>query len=432
MSLFVRPLVLALITISLAACGTPDETSGPSPDPPGAGASLAASLTPAASGTPAVSGSAGPSVEPPSPPAAATDPPALALQEVAGGIDEPIGIEPGPEGTLLVQERGGRLVGLDPADGRTWTVVDLGDRVLGEGERGLLGVAIHPEWPDDPRAFVHFSDRDGNTVLSQLGAGEASGPEPTLDPASEVVLLQLEQPFSNHNGGQLAFGPDGHLWMGLGDGGSGGDPLGNGQDPSTLLGSILRLDVGSADAEGYAIPADNPFVDGGGAPEVYHYGLRNPWRFSFDAETGELFIADVGQNAYEEVNRVPADADPGLNFGWNVMEAAHCFADAACQPDGLVLPWVEYGRDLGCSVTGGYVYRGAAIDGLQGWYLFADFCSGLLFGASLDSPTDVATIGPTILLETGAQVAAFGRDAAGELYLADLASGSIYRIVAAD
>ena len=410
----------AVVAVLMAGCAAPEGTPGVAVN-----ASASERSPQATTARASVSGTA------PAPSAAAvSEAPGLTLQEVVSGLDQPIGVEPGPDGTLLVQERGGRLVGVDPAEGRTWTVVDLGDRVLGEGERGLLGVAMHPDWPADPRVFVHYSDRDGNTVLSQLRAAETSAPEPTLDRASETVLLQVEQPYPNHNGGQLAFGPDGYLWMGLGDGGSGGDPLGNGQNPETLLGSLLRVDVGEPDAERYAVPPDNPFAQEGGAPEVYHYGLRNPWRFSFDRDNGELFIADVGQNAYEEVNRLPADTGAGLNFGWNVMEASHCFSDAACDTGGLVQPWVEYGRDLGCSVTGGYVYRGAAIEVLRGWYVFADFCSGLLFGASVDATRDVTTP-PVILLETGAQVAALGQDEDGELYVADLASGTIYRVAAA-
>ena len=412
---------LAAIALLVSACAGPEEPPGRSATSSPAGPQGASPTDPATAGGSATASS--------SPAAAGADAPRLALEEAAAGLDQPIGIEPGPDGTLLVQERGGRLVGVDPTDGRTWTVVDLRDRVRGEGERGLLGVALHPDWPADPRAFVHYSNRDGHTVLAQLRSGDAAAADPALDPASERVLLTVEQPFPNHNGGQLAFGPDGYLWMGLGDGGSAGDPLGHGQNAATLLGSLLRLDVGGPDSDGYTIPTDNPFAAGGGAPEVYHYGLRNPWRFSFDRETGELFIADVGQNAYEEVNRIPADADAGQNFGWNVMEASHCFVDAACDPGGLVLPWAEYGRDLGCSVTGGHVYRDGTIPGLQDWYVFADFCSGLLLGAHTDAPRD-APISPTILLETGAQVAALGQDAAGGLYLADLASGVIYRIVA--
>ena len=305
--------------------------------------------------------------------------------------------------------------------------LDLSERVLGGGERGLLGLALHPEFPVAGRAFVHYSDRDGNTVLSEFEVTQTGGPI-GIDPATERVLLQVQQPFANHNGGQLAFGPDGYLWFGLGDGGSGGDPFGHGQNPSTLLGSILRLDV--SEPGGYAIPPDNPFADGAsGAPEVYHWGLRNPWRFSFDRATGELFVADVGQNAFEEVNRTFGVVGGGRNFEWNVREGLHCFADPACGPVDLG-PWVEYGRDLGCSVTGGHVYRGEDIPSLEGWYLFADYCSGLLFGACLCLVADdVASGVMRILLETGANVSSFGEDADGELYLADHASGTIYRIV---
>jgi glucose/arabinose dehydrogenase len=364
-----------------------------------------------------------------SPSAAAGSPPALALQTVADGFADPIGIEPGPAGTLLVQEKGGRLVGLDPADGTTWTAIDLRDRVLGQGEQGLLGVALHPEWPEDPRLFVHYTDRDGDTVLARFRSSDPSAAQPTFDAADELVLLRVDQPYPNHNGGQLAFGPDGQLWMALGDGGSGGDPLGHGQNPNTLLGAILRLDVGGPDATRYAIPADNPFVDGGGAPEVAHIGLRNPWRFSFDAGTGELFVADVGQNAYEEVSRIAANA-LGENLGWNVMEASHCYGDGDCEPIG-VLPWTEYGREGGCSVTGGFVARDRALPTLDGWYLFSDYCSGLLYGVHVDTPTD-GVAAPRVLMETGANVSSFGRDADGRLYLADVGSDRVLRIVAAE
>jgi glucose/arabinose dehydrogenase len=298
--------------------------------------------------------------------------------------------------------------------------------VLGEGERGLLGLVLHPDWPADPRAFVHYSDRNGDTVLSELTGSQDGDAAPVLDPSSELTLLTVDQPFANHNGGQLAFGPDGQLWLGLGDGGAGGDPLGNGQNPSTLLGAVLRLDVSKPG--GYAIPDDNPFADGAeGAPEVYHYGLRNPWRFSFDPATDALWIADVGQNAFEEINRLDPDAGAGLNLGWNLMEATHCFADASCSSDGLVLPVAEYGRDLGCSVTGGHVYRGGAIDGLRGWYLFSDYCSGLLFG--IRSDVDAAGTAPQVLLETGQSISSFGTGTGGELYVTDIGGGRLSRIV---
>jgi glucose/arabinose dehydrogenase len=274
---------------------------------------------------------------------------------------------------------------------------------------------------------VHYTDRNGDTVLSALTGSQDGDSAPVLDSVSERVLLTVDQPFANHNGGQLAFGPDGQLWFGLGDGGSGGDPNGNGQNPGSLLGSILRLDV--SEPGGYAIPDDNPFADGsGGAPEVYLFGLRNPWRFSFDPQGDALWIGDVGQNAFEEVDRVDPVADAGANLGWNVMEASHCFADAGCSSDGLVLPVAEYGRELGCAVTGGHVYRGGAIDGLRGWYLFADYCSGLLFG--IRSDTDGSDLVPRILLETGRPISSFGIDEDGELYLTDIGAGVLSRIVA--
>jgi glucose/arabinose dehydrogenase len=353
------------------------------------------------------------------------EPPPLALQAVAEGLAAPIGIATGPAGWLLVQEQAGRVIALETATGATTPALDITDRVLGGGEQGLLGLALHPAFPDDARAFVHYSDREGNTVLSEFEVTETSSPI-VIDPGTERVLLQVEQPFANHNGGQLAFGPDGYLWVGLGDGGSGGDPLGHGQNPTTLLGSILRLDV--SEPGRYAIPTDNPFADAAdGAPEVYHWGLRNPWRFSFDGETNELFVADVGQNAYEEVSR--AGPDGARNFEWSVREGNHCFTDPDCEPVDLG-PWVEYGRDLGCSVTGGHVYRGDEVRGLDGWYLFADYCSGRLFGACLCASVDGSVLGPRVLLESGGSISSFGEDGDGELYLADHASGTIYRIVA--
>ncbi len=354
----------------------------------------------------------------------AADPPALALEPVATGLASPINIAGVPDGRLLVNERDGRVVVVDPSSGATATALDISDRVLGQGEQGLLGLALDPEWPEDPSVYIHYTDDGGHTVFSEFTTTSVEPLE--IDPATERVLLQLDQPFPNHNGGQLAFGPDGHLYLGLGDGGAGGDPFGNGQNPETLLGSILRLDVGGAGDEPYAIPPDNPFVDGGGAPEVFLYGLRNPWRFSFDRATDELWIADVGQNAYEEVDRVDPVVDAGGNLGWNIMEASHCFADADCSSDGLIGPVTEYGRDLGCSITGGHVYRGTAVAGLAGWYLFSDFCSGILMG--IRSDVDELTP-PRILVEMGISPSTFGVDVDGELFVADIAGGGIYRIV---
>jgi glucose/arabinose dehydrogenase len=426
-----RRMVTVLMSLSLAACGEP------APTPSEAVATTSAGPTPTPMPSPSVAPASRAATPTPVPTLApiAEDPPALQLEPLAGGLADPIGIATGPNGWLLVQEQNGRVIAVELASGATSVALDLTDRVLGGGERGLLGLALHPDWPDDGRAFVHYSDRNGDTVLSEFRSTDAAGAAPRLDAGSERVLLTVDQPFSNHNGGQLAFGPDGFLWLGLGDGGSGGDPMGNGQNADALLGKVLRLDVDAEPAAGagYAIPEDNPFADGGGAPEAYLIGLRNPWRFSFDRATGELWIADVGQNAYEEIDRLDPVAEGGVNLGWNLMEASHCY-QSGCSMDGLLLPVAEYGRDLGCSVTGGHVYRGAAIDGLAGWYLFSDYCTGLLFGVRSDAPIPAAgeaAPGPRTLLETGANVTSFGEDADGELYLVDVASGTLYRIVAA-
>jgi glucose/arabinose dehydrogenase len=350
--------------------------------------------------------------------------PPLAVTAVGSGFVDPIGVVGAPGGWLLVNERPGRIVALDPATGMTKVALDITDRVLGGGERGLLGLVLAAGWPDDARAFVHYTDRDGNTVLSVFDAAADADGVPIIDAGSEAIVLRQVQPFANHNGGQLAFGPDGYLWMALGDGGSGGDPQGNGQNPNALLGKLLRLDVSGT--AGYAIPPDNPFADGElGSPEVALYGLRNPWRFSFDRLTGLLWIGDVGQNAFEEIDRVDPVAELGANLGWNRMEGAHCFNAAECDQSGLTLPVVEYGRALGCATIGGFVYRGDAIPGLRGWYLFSDSCSGLLFGI----PSDATGVNdPRTLLETGVGISSFGEGADGELYLAGLGSGTIYRI----
>jgi glucose/arabinose dehydrogenase len=420
-----RLLPVLLVSLALPACSAPSPSASSS-EPASSSPSVAPSIAPSEaepSAAASASASAGPQIREP-----AEEPPPLALEAVGEGFASPIGIAPAPDGWLLVNERDGRVRALDPASGETRLVLDIADRVDGGGEQGLLGLAFHPDWPEVTRAFVHYTDGDGDTVLSEM-AGRVESGAPFLDPRTEAVLLTADQPYGNHNGGQLAFGPDGHLWMALGDGGSGGDPEGNGQDPNTILGAILRLDV--SEPGSVAIPDDNPYADGGGAPEVVLTGLRNPWRFSFDPATGELWIADVGQNAYEEVNRLDPVADAGANLGWNVMEGVHCFADADCSSDGLLLPITEYGRDRGCSVTGGGVYRGEAIGGLWGWYLFSDYCSGTVFGIPSDAqaPAPGAAVEPRVLLETSAAVSAFGVDSAGELYLADLGAGTIYRIV---
>jgi glucose/arabinose dehydrogenase len=409
-----RVAALAVMAL-LVACTDPAPTATLSPTP--STSSVASPSRPAEPPGPSDGSSAGAGLPPIS-----DEPPALALTQVGDAFNDPIGIATAPDGWLLVNERPGRVMALHTATGETSVAVDLTDRVRVGGEQGLLGLVLHPLWPDVPRAFVHYSDEAGDTVLAELAGAQPEGEPPTIDASSQRVMLRVDQPYDNHNGGQLAFGPDGYLYFGLGDGGAQGDPHGHGQDPSTLLGSILRLDV---EGDPYGIPADNPFADDeGGAPEVFLLGLRNPWRFSFDRLSGELWIADVGANAYEEVNRLDPGTDAGANLGWNRMEASHCLL-LVCSTDGLVLPVTEYDHGSGCSITGGYVYRGSTIDGLEGWYLFSDYCSGLLFGVRSDV-TDLTA--PRILLDTGMAVSAFGEDGDGELYLADLDSGGVFRI----
>ena len=426
-----RGLAALVMTALVAACGAPDTTPVSEPLPTATATPVPAASPGEATPRPSDAPSA-PSAPTPLP--IADDPPPLALESVTAGLATPIGIATGPPGWLLVQEQLGRVVAVELESGATRVVLDIRAQVGIGSERGLLGLALHPDWPENPRAFVHYSDTAGDTVLSEFRATDQPAPL-NLDPATERVLLQVDQPYANHNGGQLAFGPDGYLWFGLGDGGSGGDPFGNGQNPGTTLGKILRLDV-DAEPDGdatYAIPDENPFVDGGGAPEAYLIGLRNPWRFSFDRVTGLLWIADVGQSAFEEINRVDPAAAAGANLGWNVMEASHCYAIEDCSAEGLVLPVTEYGRDGGCSVTGGHVYRGTAIERLAGWYLFSDYCTGFVFGVRSDiaqpAAGEPAPAPQRLLLETGANVTSFGEDTDGELYLVDQTSGTLYRIV---
>ncbi len=328
-------------------------------------------------------------------------------------------------GRLFVAAQDGKIW-LVEEDGtvRTTPLVDLGPRLRSGGEQGLLGLATHPTFPTDPRIFVNYTDLNGDTVIASLALDPNDANR--VDPDSHRQLLFVDQPFANHNGGGAIFGPDGYLYVSLGDGGGGGDPQGNGQRLDTLLGKILRLDIDVAPQAGYASPRDNPFASGGGLPEILHYGLRNPWRLSFDRATGDLWIGDVGQNLWEEVDVARAD-ERGLNFGWNVMEGAHCFNATTCDSAGLRLPVSDYGRDLGCTVIGGYAYRGAAYPFLVGTYLFADYCSGRIF--AIDAASD-ALVAPVPVGSGSGSIAAFGEDTNGELYVLSL-DGGVSRVVAA-
>jgi len=304
--------------------------------------------------------------------------------------------------------------------------LDLRDRVSTGGERGLFALAFHPEHSTNGQVFVHYTDTSGDTRVSRFTVTENAD---VADPDSEVVLLTVDQPYSNHNGGQIAFGPDGYLYVALGDGGSGGDPQGHGQDLGTLLGTILRLDVDGG--QPYAIPDDNPFVgDPAARDEIWAYGLRNPWRFSFDRSTGDLWIGDVGQNSREEIDREVAGGAGGWNYGWNVMEGGECYQAADCDRSGLTLPVHSYGTNEGgaCSVTGGFVYRGSQVPSLQGRYLFGDFCAGFVRALTL-SGEEITSV-DNVLDDVG-QISSFGEDGAGELYVLDL-GGRVYRLVESD
>ena len=294
--------------------------------------------------------------------------------------------------------------------------MDIRDRVSRRGsEEGLLGLALHPE--DEGHLYVYYSAASPRrSVVSRLvyfrGNGEISAD-------TELVILEVEQPYANHNGGQIAFGPDGYLYIGLGDGGAAGDPQGNGQDTSTLLGSILRIDVSNATPEQpYAIPPDNPFANGGGRPEIWAYGLRNPWRFSFDRETGELWTGDVGQNEWEEIDII----ERGGNYGWNTLEGNHCFNPREnCDREGKIPPVLEYSLDgQPCSVIGGYVYRGEAIPWLQGAYIYGDFCSGKVHGLRYENGQVTEH---KELADTNLRIMSFAEDNAGELYLLSQSEG---------
>jgi len=295
--------------------------------------------------------------------------------------------------------------------------LNISGQVTSGGEQGLLGLAFPPGFSTRQDFYVNYTNRTGvgDTVIARFNVG--SDPD-QADPASRRELLTIVQPFTNHNGGQLAFGPDNLLYIGSGDGGSGGDPLGNAQNTTSLLGKILRLDVLSG-ALPYAVPSGNPF-----GTEVWAFGLRNPWRFSFDRMTGDLYLADVGQSTREEIDFQPAGNGSGANYGWNIMEGSLCFSSTSCSSAGLTLPVVEYDHTSGdCSVTGGYVYRGS-IPTLRGTYLYGDFCSGRIWGLRQNG----STWENRLLIDSTLLVSTFGEDENGELYVADYATGTIYRI----
>lgn len=351
--------------------------------------------------------------------------PAIKLQRVFGDIAMSnivwLTQPPGRNDVWYVVEKAGRVQRIEQNNGKyqSTVFVDITDRVdAGPNEAGLLGMAFHPQFADNGYVYLSYTGNDGGLV-SHISRFESTDGGVSLSPATEKQLLTLRQPYSNHNGGQVMFGPDGYLYAGFGDGGAGGDPKGNGQNTQTLLGALLRIDVNSGDP--YGIPPSNPFAGNGqGRPEIYAWGLRNPWRWSFDRKNGTIWLADVGQNAWEEVDIV---AKPG-NFGWNGKEGTHCYESANCNNPAFIDPVIEYSHEHGCSITGGFVYRGTKIAGLPGVYLYGDFCSGTIWGAKVN---DNGTYDASELLDSGLNIASFAEGNDGELYVLHI-RGEIYRI----
>jgi glucose/arabinose dehydrogenase len=341
---------------------------------------------------------------------------------VTAGLENPLFLTQARDGSdrLFIVEQPGRIRVLQGHSLHPFPFLDITPKVLFGGERGLLGLAFHPAYAHNGRFFINYTRKpDGATVVAEYRRGETAT---SAAHHEERILLVVPQPYPNHNGGMVAFGPDGNLYIGLGDGGSKGDPDNRAQNPEDLLGKILRIDVDRGDP--YGIPLDNPFAEKDGRPEIYALGLRNPWRFSFDIKTGDLWVADVGQYKWEEINVVVRAG----NYGWRVMEGTHCFHPATeCRTTAFKLPVVEYFHDQGrCSITGGYVYRGRLIERLAGAYVYGDFCSGEIF--ALQNPSRGQTLNEArTILKTSLQISSFGEDAAGELYVLDH-KGAIYRL----
>ncbi len=341
-----------------------------------------------------------------------------------GGLQSPIGIQNAGDARLFIVEQRGVIRLLDETGLRHEPFLDIRDRVFDTGnEQGLLGLAFHPDFAANGAFYVNYTRGTGDTVIARFLAGADSN---QVDPASEHVLLGFDQPYPNHNGGGMVFGPDGYLYIGTGDGGAQGDPEGRAQNPDSLLGKILRLDVDGGDP--YAVPSDNPFASGGGRPEIWAVGLRNPWRFAFDSSTGDLFIGDVGQNRWEEVNFLAAGSPGptegrGANFGWDVREGLASYEGDPSPA--FTDPVAVYSHDEGgCSVTGGEVVRDPALPEWQGIYLYGDFCSGLIWGLFHDP---VGVWQNRVLFDTGFQITSFGSGSDGGIYVLDR-SGGVYRL----
>lgn len=402
---------LLLSTIFLAACAAP---AAQNPAAPQVALATQTPILP----TPTPENKLLPSV------AALPDASGYQWQQLISGLARPVALTHAGDGSgrIFIVQQGGLVRVVNDGVLLPEPFLDLRDRISTAGnEQGLLGLAFHPRFAENGFAYVNYTNRSGDTAIARFTVPPAaSAAEQRADTNSETVLLRVAQPYRNHNGGGLAFGPDGFLYIGLGDGGGVGDPLNQSQALDNLLGKLLRIDVDNA--QPYAIPADNPFILGGGLPEIWAYGLRNPWGFSFDALTGDLYLADVGQDAREEINYLPASfTGVPANFGWNRFEGSLPYKPGAPDPNAkYIQPVFEYGHDLGCSVTGGAVYRGKALPEFNGVYLFGDFCSGRVWGILQNAQ---GAWEAQVLFETGLQISAFGTDEAGEIYMLDIGGG---------
>jgi len=344
------------------------------------------------------------------------------------GLTSPLGLEQPNDGSgrLFVVEQGGKIKIIQNGSVLATAFLDVGSKITTGDEMGLLGVTFHPNFSTNGKLYVNYTrtlSGQFQSVIAEYTASPAGANQ--VNVATERILLTVDQVsnFNNHKAGQLAFGPDGMLYFGLGDGGGAGDPFGHGQSTATLLGKMMRIDVNSTDPGlQYHVPSDNPFASGGGLPEIWAFGFRNPWRFSFDRGTGRLFVADVGQDKFEEVDIV----QKGLNYGWNIMEGLHCFnPPSGCNTAGLALPVAEYSHGEGNAVIGGFVYRGANLPTLRGVYVFGDLGTGKIFALQETSPN---TFTRALLMTTGKTISSFGQDQAGELYLVDFGAGSIFKL----
>jgi glucose/arabinose dehydrogenase len=406
--------LIVLLVLAVAACnGVNTPTSSPVSDTPTA-ISVTETTLPPTDIVSTATLSPVPATETPANPTTFPDPNGYAWEQLAiGNLQRPVDLQADGSGRLFVIEKSGRIRVIENDQLLETPFLDITDRVGSNGnEQGLLGLAFHPQYQENGRLFVNYTDTRGDTVIARF---QVSSDPNLADPNSEVPLFGYDQPFPNHNGGAMVFGPDGYLYIGSGDGGAAGDPFGNAQNTGTMLGKILRVDVDSA--EPVAVPSDNPFGN-----EVWAYGLRNPWRISFDRSTDDLYIGDVGQGDWEEIDFLPAGSPGGANFGWDHREGAHDFEGGG--PEGMIDPVAEYSHpEGGCSVTGGYVYRGSMPE-WNGVYLYGDYCTGMIWGLiQIDGGWQ-----NQLIFDMQVTITSFGEDEAGEIYLVS-DTGGIFRLV---